>query len=57
MNRIEYEQLIATLRWNEAHQNQAAANELLRQLAEHHRERVAKNDRFVLRCRAEAKEA
>ena len=57
MNRIEYEQLIATLRWNEVHQNREAANEILRQLAEYHRKRVAKNDRFMLRCKTGMKEA
>lgn len=52
----QYERLVATLRWNEMQQDRVAANELLRQLAEYHRKRVAKNDRFMLRCTIETKE-
>lgn len=46
----QYEQLVAALKRSEAQQDRVAANELLRQLAEYHRKRVAKNDRFMLRC-------
>lgn len=50
MNRIEYGYLTAALKRSEAQQDRVAANELLRQLADYHRKRVAKNNRFMVRC-------
>ena len=50
---MDYKRLTAALKDYETQHDRKAADKVLWQLAEYHRRRVAKNDRFVLRCETE----